>query len=183
MYSRNARTRRKNIQNARTVPLTSDMVCGRPLDSRFHNPRKFGIARHTEGVGRGAPQRKERTHRRMHRNGNGIQRILGTRRKMIPKRKKFVRIQKQDAFKSLSSYACIVYDNVSKLKIELWSDQPHSSPFPGCFCDSMTFGTPLAHFSGQGGPKIYKSSKTLFHSGIFGVWGPENVCLGMLFGL
>ena len=70
-----------------------------------------------------------------------------------------------------------------ELKIELRTDQPHSSPFPGCFCDSTIFGTPLGHFSSQGGPKIYKSSKTLFHSGIFGIWGPENVCLGMLFGL
>ena len=70
-----------------------------------------------------------------------------------------------------------------ELKIELCTDQSHSSLFPGCFCDSAIFGTPLGHFSSQGGPKIYKGSKTLFHSGIFVVWGPENVCLGMLFGL
>ena len=63
-----------------------------------------------------------------------------------------------------------------ELKIELCTDQEHSSPFPGCFCDSTIFGTPLAQFSSQGGPKIYKSSKTPFHSGIFGVSGPENVC-------
>ena len=49
------------------------------------------------------------------------------------------------------------------LKIELHTDQEHSYRFPECFCDSVIFGTPLAHFSSQGASKITKVTHTLSH--------------------
>ena len=49
-----------------------------------------------------------------------------------------------------------------ELKIELCTDREHSRPFPGCFCDSTIFGTPLAQFSSQGGQKFTKVAKHRF---------------------
>ena len=45
------------------------------------------------------------------------------------------------------------------LKIELHTDQEHSYRFPECFCDSVIFGTPLAHFSSQGASKITRLTR------------------------
>ena len=43
----------------------------RPPDPTFRKSRNFGIARRTEGVGRGTAEWRQGTHRRMHRDYSG----------------------------------------------------------------------------------------------------------------
>ena len=63
-----------------------------------------------------------------------------------------------------------------ELKIELCTDQSHSSLFPGCFCDSTIFGTPLAQFSSQGGQKITKVEKNRFRM-VFSGFRDRKTCV------